>query len=159
MRNKKKTKKKYKKKRKKIKGGKWGDTCAICRESLIKDTDNLVVITSCKHEFHRKCIKEAMKHNKKCPLCRKEIKYLKYKDRLLVSKAIKKIKKTVKNIKIMKKKIYKSIKKKRSRKIQPETRVSWNQLGDYMRSMREREKSRQRQMSLNERVEQAWNVE
>ena len=59
----------------------------------------------------------------------------------------------------MKKKIYKSIKKKRSRKIQPETRVSWNQLGDYMRSMREREKRQQRQMSLNDRVEQAWNVE
>ena len=59
----------------------------------------------------------------------------------------------------MKKKIYKFIKKKTTRKIQPETRVSWNQLGDYMRSMREREKNRQRQMSLNNRVEQAWNVE
>ena len=158
MRNKKKTKKKYQK-RKKIKGGNWGDTCAICRESLIKDTDNLVVITSCKHEFHRKCIKEAMKHNKNCPLCRKKIKYLRYKDRLLLSKTIKHLKKTRKNIKIMKKKIYKFIKKKTTRKIQPETRISWNLLGDYMRSMRERENNRQRQMSLNDRVEQAWNVE
>lgn len=47
--------------------------CPIC---LDKITDNNIIILNCKHQFHASCIFETMnKTNKRCPLCRKKIKY------------------------------------------------------------------------------------
>jgi len=42
-------------------------TCAICLEE-IKDKDIKEIL--CGHKFHKDCIKESFKYERKCPLCR-----------------------------------------------------------------------------------------
>lgn len=45
--------------------------CSICVEPMTKK--NITIASPCGHIFHTKCIKDALRHNKKCPLCRKVI--------------------------------------------------------------------------------------
>jgi hypothetical protein len=44
--------------------------CSICLEKMIYD---VVEIDNCKHTFHEKCIRESLKINRLCPLCRKNV--------------------------------------------------------------------------------------
>lgn len=44
------------------------NSCPICLSSF---EDNDIVITECGHRFHYSCLKESLKRNSKCPLCRK----------------------------------------------------------------------------------------
>jgi hypothetical protein len=49
--------------------------CAICLMKVV-DTDSTIQETSmlpCRHPFHRDCIKEWLKDNSKCPVCRFEL--------------------------------------------------------------------------------------
>ena len=43
--------------------------CVICLNLLTSDIKK----TKCGHEFHKSCYKEIIKHNYKCPICRKSI--------------------------------------------------------------------------------------
>ena len=51
------------------------DICSICLEDLI----NKIMITSCNHRFHEKCIKNYVKHNNDiernslCPICKGDV--------------------------------------------------------------------------------------
>ena len=45
--------------------------CSLCLEPMTKK--NITIASPCGHIFHTKCIKDALRHNKKCPLCRKVI--------------------------------------------------------------------------------------
>lgn len=45
--------------------------CSICFEPMTKK--NITIASPCGHIFHTKCIEDALRHNKKCPLCRKVI--------------------------------------------------------------------------------------
>ncbi len=52
------------------------DKCCICLEVSTK-LDEEYVMTVCNHIFHNNCLKKALsfnQENKKCPLCRKELK-------------------------------------------------------------------------------------
>ena len=43
------------------------DLCVICREELkISDT---LYRAPCRHKFHKKCLKQWLKQNNRCPLC------------------------------------------------------------------------------------------
>lgn len=44
------------------------DLCAICLENLSAETTH--TLRECKHTFHSSCLIEALRANKKCPLCR-----------------------------------------------------------------------------------------
>lgn len=51
----------------------WGNSiiykeCAICCEDIIQDRK----VLRCKHEFHKKCIKEWFKYKRICPYCRRK---------------------------------------------------------------------------------------
>ena len=46
------------------------DVCAVCLDD-ISDEDTEVL--ECKHEFHRSCIVECMKHKPSCPMCRSPV--------------------------------------------------------------------------------------
>jgi hypothetical protein len=46
------------------------DTCSICLNHFKK---NGSFLSNCHHIFHKPCLKEWVKHNKSCPLCRKSI--------------------------------------------------------------------------------------
>jgi len=46
------------------------NNCTICFYNLIEY--NVAVLT-CGHFFHKQCITNWLKHEKNCPLCRKEI--------------------------------------------------------------------------------------
>lgn len=48
------------------------DTCVICLEEFKNDKNNLINL-GCKHRFHTQCLKDWIKHNKKCPICRQKI--------------------------------------------------------------------------------------
>ncbi|GKV38334.1 hypothetical protein SLEP1_g46256 [Rubroshorea leprosula] len=43
--------------------------CAICLENYRKG-EVLWVLSRCKHDFHTLCIKEWLRQNNKCPICR-----------------------------------------------------------------------------------------
>lgn len=45
--------------------------CPICFEPMTKK--NITIALPCGHIFHTKCIKDALRHNNKCPLCRRVI--------------------------------------------------------------------------------------
>jgi hypothetical protein len=47
--------------------------CSICLENNFENSDPLRKL-GCDHIFHKHCIKDWMKLNKTCPLCRKEVK-------------------------------------------------------------------------------------
>lgn len=55
----------------------YQETCCICVQEYVCDSDEIGVISTCKHEFHKDCIvqwtKERMKHRKQmdCPLCKR----------------------------------------------------------------------------------------
>lgn len=44
------------------------DLCAICLENLSAETTH--TLRECNHTFHSSCLIEALRANKKCPLCR-----------------------------------------------------------------------------------------
>jgi len=44
--------------------------CPICFEPMTK---NITIALPCRHIFHTKCIKQALKYNNKCPNCRRVI--------------------------------------------------------------------------------------
>ena len=44
--------------------------CPICKEDI---KDNLITLNNCRHQFHSYCIKEWIRINPTCPLCRTEI--------------------------------------------------------------------------------------
>lgn len=46
-------------------------TCAICMEGF--EEEQIIKKLYCSHIFHRKCLKEWMKRNKVCPLCRSDL--------------------------------------------------------------------------------------
>merc|ERR1712098_993870 len=48
------------------------ESCSICLETLIKDPKELkqMVKLSCEHVYHTKCIKNWMKENQNCPICK-----------------------------------------------------------------------------------------
>ena len=48
------------------------DTCVICLEEFKNDKNNLINL-GCKHRFHTQCLKDWIKYNKKCPICRQKI--------------------------------------------------------------------------------------
>lgn len=51
------------------------NTCPICLELLDKEDKNKsVYLKNCEHQFHDSCIKEWLKNNNSCPICRSEIK-------------------------------------------------------------------------------------
>ena len=56
----------------KSKVNKEGPQCQVCL-SEYKAGENLVNLP-CKHDFHDKCIKEWLKRNASCPICRHELK-------------------------------------------------------------------------------------
>lgn len=45
-----------------------GDICAICLENLSANTTH--TLRECNHTFHSECLIEALRTNRKCPLCR-----------------------------------------------------------------------------------------
>lgn len=46
------------------------DECCIC---LCQLDDNTVELDCCGHMFHEKCIRESLKINRLCPLCRRNV--------------------------------------------------------------------------------------
>jgi hypothetical protein len=51
------------------------DKCSICLEEFnSEENDSEVVELLCKHKFHWNCIKEMLKINATCPLCKKNLK-------------------------------------------------------------------------------------
>lgn len=52
--------------------------CAICLDDKI-NFEEVYYITSCFHIFHEKCIKEAQNFNKRCPICRTDLRSSYYK--------------------------------------------------------------------------------
>lgn len=48
------------------------DDCAICLEKLCQ-TAKSVKIKACQHEFHLSCLQDSLKHNPRCPTCRKPL--------------------------------------------------------------------------------------
>jgi hypothetical protein len=48
--------------------------CAICLENIIYNKD-MILILSCNHQFHYKCIKKIIKITTICPICRKINRY------------------------------------------------------------------------------------
>ena len=49
------------------------DQCCICLDDLVIGDENVVIIDSCSHSFHRHCINEWLNVNPICPICRKNI--------------------------------------------------------------------------------------
>lgn len=45
--------------------------CSLCLEPMTKK--NITIALPCGHIFHTSCIKDALRHNKKCPMCRRVI--------------------------------------------------------------------------------------
>ena len=45
--------------------------CSICFEPMTKK--NITIALPCGHKFHTSCIKNALRHNNKCPMCRRVI--------------------------------------------------------------------------------------
>ena len=43
------------------------EECMICRETMVEE--DKILILKCKHYWHKDCINEWMKFNKKCPKC------------------------------------------------------------------------------------------
>ena len=48
--------------------------CCICFDNIVFDKH----ITTCNHNFHKKCLSEWIHYNNTCPLCRMIIKQLKF---------------------------------------------------------------------------------
>jgi len=49
------------------------NNCPIClNEEIIKDKTELIV-TSCRHLFHKECLNKWFETNKSCPICRAEL--------------------------------------------------------------------------------------
>ncbi|KNC25270.1 hypothetical protein FF38_01861 [Lucilia cuprina] len=44
--------------------------CLICNDDMT-DTQDILVIATCNHEFHRKCIESSLSQSAECPCCRK----------------------------------------------------------------------------------------
>jgi hypothetical protein len=44
--------------------------CSICTEIILK---NELMLTKCKHEFHKKCLNKWLESNGNCPLCRLQL--------------------------------------------------------------------------------------
>lgn len=47
------------------------EECSICLEKFKKKEKKIII--KCSHEFHKNCIKEWLKNNNTCPLCRIEL--------------------------------------------------------------------------------------
>ena len=50
---------------------KFNTSCSICLEDF--EDESKVVVLSCKHIYHKKCIKEWTKIKRNCPLCKVSI--------------------------------------------------------------------------------------
>jgi hypothetical protein len=48
------------------------NVCIICLDEFKNNTNDLINL-SCKHRFHTQCLKNWIKHNNKCPICREKI--------------------------------------------------------------------------------------
>lgn len=48
------------------------DECRVCLNGY--KTGDTLALLSCKHEYHKDCIKEWLKRNASCPICRKDVK-------------------------------------------------------------------------------------
>jgi hypothetical protein len=49
------------------------NNCCICMEPLFDSTKTLHILNKCAHVFHVDCLKEHMKNDYKCPVCKKTI--------------------------------------------------------------------------------------
>lgn len=52
-----------------IRDYKGGETCPICLEQIRL----IALMTACKHLYHLECIRDWVKRNSNCPLCRKPV--------------------------------------------------------------------------------------
>lgn len=46
------------------------EACAICMDYLCNNTDTVLRLRQCSHDFHAKCIKESLRNFPLCPVCR-----------------------------------------------------------------------------------------
>lgn len=49
------------------------DKCVICYEQYSESEDTIVKLIDCEHDYHKKCIYEWLKYDKRCPLCMNNI--------------------------------------------------------------------------------------
>ena len=49
-------------------------SCCICLDTM----DGKLIETVCKHQFHKDCLVRWMEQHAVCPLCRKDISFIKY---------------------------------------------------------------------------------
>lgn len=49
-----------------------GETCPICFDEY-ESANRSIVVTGCGHFFHQKCLHQAMKVERRCPICRKAL--------------------------------------------------------------------------------------
>nr|CTR11711.1 unnamed protein product [Calliphora vicina] len=45
------------------------NSCVICKETIV-DNQEILIITTCSHEFHRACIEHALSQSAECPQCK-----------------------------------------------------------------------------------------
>ncbi|KAI8116182.1 hypothetical protein CVS40_11707 [Lucilia cuprina] len=45
------------------------NVCIVCRDNII-DTQEILIIVTCSHEFHRNCIESALSQSAECPQCK-----------------------------------------------------------------------------------------
>lgn len=43
--------------------------CFVCKENIV-ETQDILIITTCSHEFHRNCIENALSQSAECPQCK-----------------------------------------------------------------------------------------
>jgi len=48
-----------------------GEMCPICHDNVASNNDRVTL--SCKHEYHRKCIKGWLSRKDTCPMCRDSV--------------------------------------------------------------------------------------
>lgn len=44
--------------------------CTICSK-ILQENQRILIISTCKHEFHRNCIEDSLSHSSECPLCKR----------------------------------------------------------------------------------------
>ena len=49
------------------------ETCSICMESFLCESQKIVKLNNCNHIFHKECIRQWTFNSKTCPICRNNV--------------------------------------------------------------------------------------